>query len=132
MGPVAVRRPSVTCPNGTSPTFMQVRTRRNYSSGTRLGQHALALVEARTAARSPAPPWIASVMVDLQTPLQPQISASGGKAATARGHAPLFPGQRDPIGPTFDRSQLEIHASGNADAHPGREYERFFTGRCAL
>ena len=46
-------------------------------------QEALALVVARISASEVAPAPMAAVIVPLHTPLQPQISASGGKAATA-------------------------------------------------
>ena len=56
-----------------------------------------ALVRARTASSVTAPPPIASTMRPLQTPLQPQISASGGKAATAAiGSAGALPWKAGP------------------------------------
>ena len=53
------------------------------TSPVQVPQDALALVVARMSSSVVAPPAMACVMVPLHTPLQPQISASGGNAATA-------------------------------------------------
>src|SRR6185369_10042049 len=68
-------------PDWTSPP--SVRFSRLSTSPVHDPQLALALHCERTASRLQAPCWMVATTVPLETPLQPQISASSDRAATA-------------------------------------------------